>query len=454
MPNVKKFCSITKYLETIDKEFHGVLDDLCLFGLFRSRGSGITFLYPTDKTYRKKITTLAYGNTPEKAVDMIKVLVLSDYLPKPSDFNNKKDNIGNMLRKKLEPFNVVKDVVELKGGLKLKLDDKFIALNSDNSMIVYSMSGKGELSMTTEPASVKYTQHKPKHGGSSDNATDLAKWVEDQYLKQITDSEKKTVAYQATLAYTYFRATQMGERSVDICKELVKGMSAGARSTFYTTFNPYCKFGLCDLPTDFISQCSEIKRDVASCFSSYPDFYQRYRDEVLKLAGAGESDEDAQKRFNEQKKVIDDNTNTIVYKVKKKYEGIKAELARDLFSVYSYLSLASELAEPQQYNKCFLWIVRNVYVSINDITEHAVDLAHNMSIYGNLVRCDAYKYCPTSLTTKTKRPVFQDFNKTLPDPTSQIMFTIEHNTDTMKHGGAMGGRSTEQLNTMMSGGLE
>ncbi|MGK0368102.1 MAG: hypothetical protein ACI9QD_001243, partial [Thermoproteota archaeon] len=141
MPNVKKFCRITKYLETIDKELYTILDDLCLFGLFRSRGSGVTFLYPTDKSYRKSIAKEAYGNTPEKAVDMIKALVLSDYLEKPADFSNKKDNIGNMLRKKLEIDKVEGDVVLLKGGLKLTMS-KFKAMSGD-SLAVYCLAGKG-----------------------------------------------------------------------------------------------------------------------------------------------------------------------------------------------------------------------------------------------------------------------------------------------------------------------
>ena len=85
---VKKFCRVTKFLEQTDKDLYQALDDLCLFGLFRTRGRGVTFLYPTDKSYRKKIIDSAYSNTPEKAVDMIRSLVLLDYLPSPNDFKN------------------------------------------------------------------------------------------------------------------------------------------------------------------------------------------------------------------------------------------------------------------------------------------------------------------------------------------------------------------------------
>ena len=47
---VKKFCRVTKFLQQTDKDLHQALDDLCLFGLFRTRGRGVTFLYPVDKS--------------------------------------------------------------------------------------------------------------------------------------------------------------------------------------------------------------------------------------------------------------------------------------------------------------------------------------------------------------------------------------------------------------------
>jgi hypothetical protein len=455
MTKVKKFCRITKYLETIDKELHAVLDDLCLFGLFRSRGPGVTFLYPTDKDYRKKIATLAYGNTPEKAVDMIKALVLSDYLPNVADFGNKKDNIGNMLRKKLEVDKVEKDVVLLKGGLKLKLDDKFIAMHSDDSMVVYSLSGKGELSLTSGAASVKYTQSKPSHGGSirggCGSAIEFAKWIEDTYKSQKSDKKN---AYQAAMAYTYYRATQCDEK-VDICKQLVAGMSAGARSSFYTIFSPYCQFGLSNLNSEFVGQCYEMKRDMESCFDSYPTHYADYRDKVIKIAREGTSSNEENElsdRHTEQMKVINgSSTNTVVYQVKEQYTN-SGELARDLFSVYNYLSLIKENTEPGYYETCFLWIVRNVYTTISDITEHSVDLAHNMTIYGNLVRSDAYKYYP--INTTQVRTHYKSLGLELPEPVQKtLLFTIEQNKETGVHGGSSV-RSVAELNEMMLGGLE
>lgn len=452
MTKVKKFCRITKYLETIDKEMHAVLDDLCLFGLFRSRGSGVTFLYPVDKSYRKKIATLAYGNTPEKAVDMIKALVLSDYLPNVADFGNKKDNIGNMLRKKLEIDKVEKDTVLLKGGLKLKLDDKFISMNSGDSMVVYSLSGKGELSTTSAPATVKYTQSKPMSGGGGGVVREFAKWIEDTYSKQPVDKKN---AYQAAMSYTYYRATQCDEKT-DTCKKLVAGMSAGARSSFYTIFSPHCQFGLSNLDDEFVNQCFEMKRDMGSCFDSYPNYYEKYRDLVITMARDGTNSDEADElknRKSEQMDVINgSSTNTVVYQVKSHYQNTN-ELARDLFSVYNYLALIMEnnSQETDYYEKCFLWIVRNVYRNVSDITEHSVDLAHNMTIYGNLVRSDAYKYYPIA-STQT-RSDYASLGWEFPSPLQKTsLFTIEKNMDTGKYGG-YDGRSVEDLNAMMLGGL-
>jgi hypothetical protein len=455
MTKLKKFCSITKYLETIDKELHTVLDDLCLFGLFRSRGSGVTFLYPTNEAYRKKITKLAYGNTPEEAVDMIKALVLSDYLPKIADFGNKKDNIGNMLRKKLEVENVEKDTVLLKGGLKLKLDDKFVSINPDDTTVVYNLSGTGEISLKSADASVKYTQSKPRGGsvrGGGGTALDLAKWVEDAYAKQ---TNVKKNAYQAVMAYTYYLALQSNDKD-DICKRLVAGMSAGARSSFYTIFSPYCDFKLSNLSPEFVKLCYEIKNDMDSCFESYPTFYKDYRTKVIIAAYAGSNIEESKeisKKLEEQKKLIKTvSPNEIVSVVKQQYKN-QYELARDIFSVYNYLSLTQEMdGDNNYYTKCFLWVVRNVYKTASDITDHSLDLAHNMSIYGNLIRCDAYKYFPNSAEAQTAN--FVDLRLDLPIPTAKdTLFTIENNSVTAKHGGSTV-RSVADLNAMMLGGLE
>jgi hypothetical protein len=352
-----------------------------------------------------------------------------------------------MLRKKLEIDKVEGDVVLLKGGLKLTMS-KFKAMSGD-SLAVYCLSGKGELSTTTAPATVKYTQSKPisgaRGGAEQGSAYELAQWVEGVYKDQ--PKEKKN-AYQAVMAYTYFLAMQMGDDSVDICKKLVAGMSAGARSSFYTIFSPYCEFGLSNLDPEFVSQCLGMKRDMPACFESYPAFYVEYRDSVIKKADCSV---DLESRKKDQQDVIHrSSANTVVYQVKKQYEDNMGKLARDLFSVYNYLALVMEASEDNYYNSCFLWIVRNVYTSISDITEHSLDLAYNMTIYGNLVRSDAYKYCP--IDSKTVMTGYESLGLVLPSPTmKEKLFSIEQNKDTNIHGGD-DVRSVADLDQIMMGG--
>ena len=200
---VKKFCRVTKFLEQTNKDLYQALDDLCLFGLFRTRGRGVTFLYPTDKSYRKKIIDHAYSNNPEKAVDMIKALVLLDYLPSPTDFNNKKDDIPNALHKKLEVDSADANGVKLKSGHKLEVDKSFVPLRAGEPVAVYKISGKGELPLTGAASTMKYNnKSKGEYRGGSLEKSDeikITECVESIYAK----GEKKIYRTVMSLIYQY-----------------------------------------------------------------------------------------------------------------------------------------------------------------------------------------------------------------------------------------------------------
>ena len=151
---LKKFCRLTQYLEQVDKDLYQAFDDLCLFGLFRVRGNGVTFLYPTNKAYRKKIIDHTYSNNPEKAIDMVKALVLLDYIPRPSEFKSK--TVVNSLHLPVAVSKADTKEVELKSGHTLTVAKDFATLRADDPVAVYHMSGTGELPMTGEKVKASF----------------------------------------------------------------------------------------------------------------------------------------------------------------------------------------------------------------------------------------------------------------------------------------------------------
>jgi hypothetical protein len=233
MPKVKKFCRITKFLEQTDKSLFQVLDDLCLLGLFRVRGNGVTFLYPADAAYRKKIVTAAYSNSPEKAIDMVKALIIKDFLPGAASFKSKHDDIPNMLHQKTE-VDVAKSTdktVVLKSGHKLELDSSYVPIRRDDPVAVYKMTGKGELPTSGPKSMGKYMQKKT--GGAPSMPEDTAERVVAKCVERTYASGNKEV-YKAVMSALYKFVADKPEKNL-----VLNRMCASARASFYNIFSPY-----------------------------------------------------------------------------------------------------------------------------------------------------------------------------------------------------------------------
>lgn len=201
---VKKFCSISKYIQQNDKEFYQALDDLCLFGLFRPRGNGVTFLYP-DKDYRKKIVKEAYSDSPESAVEMVRNLVLLDFLPNHLDFDKK--TIATALHKKLEVESAEKDHVTLKSKHKIVKETKFITLRNNDPVALYLLTGKGILPVSTERVDTRLEDrnHQEKEGGGVKfNLAELTQFIESRFNSSSDGQNTGRIKiYQAVMGLFY-----------------------------------------------------------------------------------------------------------------------------------------------------------------------------------------------------------------------------------------------------------
>lgn len=139
--NVKKHCSVLNYIRHNDKDLYELVQDLCIGRIFTPRrGSpGLTFLHP-DKQLLEQIKKMAAGDNPEEAVEALQSLVLLDYLPANSDFDDKKSDIPTFLRKKLPVASVTGAKVTLANGGELVLDKGFSPRKDRANMAVYTLS--------------------------------------------------------------------------------------------------------------------------------------------------------------------------------------------------------------------------------------------------------------------------------------------------------------------------
>jgi hypothetical protein len=443
----KKFCRLTKYLEVIDKDLHQTLDDLCLFSLFRTRGTrGVTFLYPSDKVYRKKIIDLAYSNTPEKAIDMIKALVIMDYLPNPLDFKNKKDDIPNSLRKKLEVDDADSTTVKLKGGLKLVLATDFKPMRSDEQVCVYKLSGKGELSTSGSTSIMKYNQGKKGgyYGGEqSDTKKSINDFVENQYTR---DNHGKLV-YKFIMGAVY--AHIMSKEVPDELVKVYKGLCASARAEYYLIIAPF------STDNQYLINTSEICNIITEAIRN-PDTWLKFcnnsesnytsnRDAIINAVNSSMGNVDyttqINNTYNTQMDLIKSINEPNLYKSKlinaydTKYNSDKSYLSKDLITVYCYLASCSEWSDESYYNTTFIYVMKYIFNEPSKITSGSNDLAHNMTLYGNLIKSDAFMYVPHK-STDTLNNNYKDINE-FPEPTlKQSLFSIIQSRKMSVYGGS------------------
>jgi hypothetical protein len=431
---VKKFCRVTKFLEQTDKDLYQALDDLCLFGLFRTRGRGVTFMYPTDKSYRKKIIDHAYSNNPEKAVDMIKALVLLDYLPLPADFKNKKDDIPNALHKKLEVDSADSKEVTLKSGHKLSVNKSFATLRDGEPVAVYSISGKGELSLTGPASTMKYN-NKSKggyRGGSLEKSDEikLTECVESIYAK----GEKKI--YMAVMSLIYQYAVENAD--TDLKNLIKKRLCASARASFYNIVSPWSlekDYNISNMIRD-ADLVSLVNCDTATVSSLVNNRISEYENQLASLIGETSRTvtELRDKTREELISVIKTPTEART-KVLTAYEGDSSRLYKDLLTVYCYIAALNEAEDQSYFTNSFVFVMKHIFNHNNSFSESVNETVYNLSIYYNLIKSDAFLYMPVTEKSQIDEK-YTDMRSKLPDPNDESLFTIQFNTDLVsKFGG-------------------
>ena len=352
----KKVCPITQFLEKHDREFHQSLYVLGQLNLFKVRGSGITFLYPADEKFRRKIIHTSYSDNPDKAVDMIKSLVLLDYLPTVKEFDDRKDDIPNSLKKSvgsccggIQIYHFKKATTKLKPNPGLnhsKLGNQFV-FGDCLVMVNYQLTGT--------QSTMKYHQNRPR--GSLNNS---------QRLKKISFIEKEYATGRADDLYKQY-LTSLYKKVLDeypqYIPDVYSGICALPRATFYTLFAPY------DSVNNYLP--NELFLENVSHKSYTHNDYIETRNTLVRKARGDNSDvifDEAQKNCQKQKKILSKVSNPMEIRsqLKKSYKSKYGEagdkfLAKDLFTVYCGLSILEENLDSNYFQRCFMYVVKNVY---------------------------------------------------------------------------------------------
>jgi hypothetical protein len=447
---LKKFCNVTKFLAQTDKDLYQAVDDLCLFRLFQTRGRGVTFMYPIDKAYRKKIIEHTYSNNPEKAVDMIRSLVLLDFLPKTIDFNNKKDDIPNALHKKLEVVSADDKEVKLKSGHKLVIDNNFKTLRDGDPVAVYKLSGKGVLPTTGTASTMKYNNIKNSRtrdgggymsGGGRPVEYKLAKCVEELYGNGDRD------IYKTVLSIIYIYVSTDKSDGIEKTREFVyNNVCASARASFYSIITPWFKDHN-PIITNMLNDMNIVglvdvgNTDINKLILKYGSS-AKYNDSLRGLitaCGKQEDRENTKPRDVVRTRLLSTiRTSTSArMDVLKEYHGNKKKLYNDLLTVYCYLATLSEDdngTANDYFNGAFIQCMRRVYTNIDIFIDNRNEITYNLSIYYNLVKSDAFLYIPVT-NYDSIDDAYKNLRGELPIPTDQTAFTIQFNDIIIKRGG-------------------
>lgn len=107
---------------------------------------GFTFLFPNPE-YIDNICESALDDEND-AIDKLGCLIITDYLPSPSDWNTQRNDIPNLHNKKVDVINIAGRQVMLSNDVVIKLDTRFDRENTNIAVynVVEGIVAKGTLS--------------------------------------------------------------------------------------------------------------------------------------------------------------------------------------------------------------------------------------------------------------------------------------------------------------------
>lgn len=386
-----------KYLEYNDKELYSAFDDLCLQYLLRPQrnSSGVTLIIPKEKAYRQKIINGLSSQTPEVAIAMLKSLVLKDYYPTPSSFGT---SVVNLLGQKVPIDGTSDSSVKLDKSLTLTKDKKFVPLSREN-MAVYLLTGKGEISTSNPMAPI--IKNENKRGGSEESSS--SKETLQNYLKDIYLTEMGKVD-NIYVKKVYFQLRYIKYGDPDF---ITGGSTDNENVTCYLGNDEFSDSYLLDMYcSKYLPQCFDALLKLFKPEVEIPEFSEKIikatkQKYILIKAEIIEDDKtlkgdsnDYSNRVNGIQGPIDVRTRVHEY-----YGDDKDRLGKDLFIVFSNLSRDLWNTEPTVEDridsfKNYANLTTSVFTCCKDMLNTEFDVARDLTIYGNLLKSDVFKFVP------------------------------------------------------------
>lgn len=423
---LKKFCRLSKYIEQIDKDFYGVFEDLCLTHLLKpTRGSnGITLIYPGDKAYRQKIINAAYSDQPEKAIEMLKSLILQDYYPTPTSFEG---TVVNLLNQKVSVDEVSDKHIKLSKDLKLEKDEKFVPMGYRENMAVYTLSGKGE--MPLEGELVKMEKPMKKKGGmfglGESSRTKLNKVLEDTYQREIKKADNvyaKKVCMQLELLFP-----KASESKVD--KKAITNYIGNSEFSDSYLLDQYCEKNepkVFDILLEAIEKTCNGNTMGGKQFT-YADYISKKNEVLSELKQTIGGEEDPcykKKEYNDETRMNNiQSPIEIRERIHTLYNDDRSKIGKDLFIVFTCIYIDLWMNEPdvecaKSQFRNFAYLASNVFNNVEDLVKQEFDIARDLTLYGNLLKSDVFKFNPVS--PKEGYPIPSD----LPSPLDMNKYSL------------------------------
>jgi hypothetical protein len=397
---LQKYCQLTQALKAYDSEFYQALDDLCLLPLLRPGPTGITFLYPEDKSVRKSIIDATYSKTPEKAVKLVKALILRGCY-------RSVDSLSGTIT------NALNHLVEIKGdkweGFSLTQPKDIEYFDHRGNISIIVMKGKGTIKTTGELSPIKHDPRakEPVTGGSMwgcgcmcwpSHRVALAKKLAKHYKLERQKKSNvfvKKVTLQLCIIKTDYPDIYRSEKLYNHlgCEEL----SDSFLLDMITPEEVFCK--LWQVFGKDSNSLGDMTEDQKGKSMTYYERYKHEKMEAIKNSryatkeaalSAIKSNKQEQEHLISKIVAVCDIREALISVYRNKYH-----LGKDLFIVFT--CIMKEMWEHEQDMSSFddySYMAINVYTCCDDMVNQEFNQFKDATLHGNLLKSDVFKFIP------------------------------------------------------------
>jgi hypothetical protein len=235
------FCRIFQWIEIQDSAFADAIRDLCLERSLSPSGhsAGVTFLYPSDKAYRKEIIDKTYSKDADEADKMVRSLIIPDALTTAQSFNR---GAGSLLGVKYAVESAEGSKVKLADGVELAPADDFKPRTFREGTLAVWVITKGRLPLTGEPYKAPTAPRRaPRTGGSAQAGgawrRQLAAAVESDYVRcQLAD---RCRSHDPFLAKVVSLLNFLRAKYPEVCAAVFPVIDYDPVVSFYLLLEPY-----------------------------------------------------------------------------------------------------------------------------------------------------------------------------------------------------------------------